>query len=267
MQRPSLFRAFTLPALAMALCTFAASGAFATALPITDTGLLKISGAPGTSLGITSISPCISFVGGTTCAGATHNTSVGSGGSNLFAANSTGTIKDIGTTFPISQFETVSGAGALLGQTVNFDLTSLHVNASTIGTCSGPNVNNAFNTCAPIGSPFTFSENSTGTQVSLSFSALLNAYTGTAATGVTSYAAGFGTQLSGTLTGSGACSGLTANISNILACESAGGTIISTWSATELPFAGSSTPEPGTLLLMGSGLAGLAAYIRRFKRS
>jgi len=34
-----------------------------------------------------------------------------------------------------------------------------------------------------------------------------------------------------------------------------------------LPFAGSSTPEPGTLVLMGSGLAGLAAYIRRFKRS
>jgi hypothetical protein len=262
MQRLSLYRALTLAALAIALCTFAVSGAFATALPITDTGILNLSGVPATAIGITSIPSCINFAGGATCAGATHATSVGSG-SNLFLTGSAGTIKDIGTTFPIPQFETVSGAGALLGQTINFDLTSLHLNASTIGTCSGANVNNALNSCAPIGSPFTFAESASGTQVSLSFSALLNAYTGTAATGVTSYIAVFGTQLTGTLTGAGACSGLTANISNILSCQAAGGTITATWSASETPQPASSTPEPGSLVLMGSGLVGLAGVLRR----
>ena len=264
MQSFSLYRRLTLTALAIALATFAVSGAFATALPITDTGVLLLN---GTSMGISSVpAPCINFAGGATCAGASHSMSV-SGSSNLFSAPSSGTIKDIGVTFPISQFETVAGAGALSGQTINFDLTSLQLNASTTGTCSGPNVNNALNTCSLAGSPFVLAESVSGTQVSLQFAVLLNAYTGTAGSGVTSYIGTFSTQLSGTLSGTGACAGLAANIGNILSCEAAAGTLLSTWSATELPNPASSTPEPGTLLLMGSGLAGLAGYIRRFKRS
>jgi hypothetical protein len=260
MQRLTLYRGLTLAALAIALCTFAVSGAFATALPITDSGVLTLSNLGGTLIGITSVPACINWAGGSTCAGASHPMSV-SGVSNIFATPSTGTIKDIGTTFPISQFETVSGAGTLTGQTINFDLSSLNLTGSTVGTCSGTAANNAFNVCSPAGSPFTFQEDATGTQVSLSFSALLNAYTGSAATGVTAYRGIFTTQLSGTLSGTGACSGLTVNITNILSCEAAGGTITATWSASESPIPG--TPEPGSLVLMGSGLVGLAGVLRR----
>jgi hypothetical protein len=60
---------------------------------------------------------------------------------------------------------------------------------------------------------------------------LLEGYTGSSATGTTPYTAVFSTQQSGALTGFGACDGLTANITNIIAFESDSGTIQATGSA------------------------------------
>ena len=267
MQRPSLYRGLTLAALAVALCTFAVSGAFATAIPTGDGGILNLSSLSGTLVGITSSpSSCINWAGGTTCiAGTTHQMAVNGVSADFSTAvSATDQIKDLASLPPptLTDFETVLGGAPLAGQTVHFDLTSVHTNASTIGNCAS---NAAFNVCGPSGSPFVFQEDATGTQVSLSFSVLMNAYTGTTGTGVTPYQGIFTTQLSGHLTGSGACSGVAVSITNILSCEAANGTITASWSATESP--APSTPEPSSLLLMGSGLAGLAGFVRRFKRS
>lgn len=248
--------------LILGICATCASGAFATALPITDSGVLAISNVGGSLVGITTTpSFCVNWGGGSTCvAGTTHQMTV-SGVSNLFSTSTSATdqIKDLTGTGALTSFETVLGAGALAGQTIIFDLTSIPTNgAVAVGNCGS---NAAFNTCTPAFSPFTFSEDSTGTQVSISFSTLMNAFTGSSATGVTGYRGVFTTQVSGTLTGSGACVGLAANITNILSCEAAGGTVSSTWSATESPIPG--TPEPASLMLFGSGLMGLAAFRRR----
>src|ERR1017187_9775037 len=210
---------------------------FAAGLPITDGGILQISNASGTLLGWTSVPVCLNWGGGSTCAGATHQMSV-AGASNLFstATSSTDQIKDVAGFGPVTLFETVSGAGALAGQTVNFDLVSIPLTNGGAGsgncTSNAPN-----NSCSPAGSPFTFTEDPTGTQVSISFHTLLSAYTGTSAGGTTAYSGVFSTQLSGAFPGSGACSGVTAHITNILACQAAGGTVQATWSATETPIA------------------------------
>jgi len=119
------------------------------------------------------------------------------GASNLFstATNSTDQIKDIAGFGPVTLFETVSGAGALAGQTVNFDLLSVTLTdgGAGFGNCAS---NAGGNSCSPAGSPFTFTEDPTGTQVSISFSTLLSAYTGTSAGGTTAYSGIFSTQLS-----------------------------------------------------------------------
>lgn len=96
--------------------------AFADILPIGDAGVLVISNATGTVLGLTT-SPtlCLNFGGGTTCAGATHPMTV-SGTSSIFALGG-GTIEDVSTT-PITAFETVPGAGLEAGKTIDFDLAS-----------------------------------------------------------------------------------------------------------------------------------------------
>jgi len=66
--------------------------------------------------------------------------------------------------------------------------------------------------------------------VAISFNTIEIAYTGSSATGFIPYQGLFTTQLSGPLP-----NGQPASIANILAYEAAGGTISSTWSATESP--------------------------------
>jgi hypothetical protein len=224
---------------------------FATALPLSDSGILEISNLGGALVGITTSPVCINWGGGSTCvAGTTHQMSV-SGVSNLFstAPSATDQIKDL-PSFPpptLTVFQTVLGAGAVAAQTINFDLTSVLTNGG-FGNCAS---NAPLNSCSPPNSPFTFSEDATGTQVALSFTVTLNAYTGTSATGATAYIGVFSTQQSGTLSGTGACNGLLANITNILACEAAGGTINATWSATESPVP-STTKHPAITKTFGA---------------
>src|SRR5947209_6069805 len=102
---------------AVILTTLAAGSttAWATAIPITDAGVLQIGNSAGTLFGITSSPGCINWAGGSTCvAGTTHSISV-SGSSNLFSTPSTGTIQDLTSLSPtnVTSFENVSGAGAL----------------------------------------------------------------------------------------------------------------------------------------------------------
>lgn len=245
---------------------FGANDAHANALLIADSGILDISNQTGTLIGLTTDpSSCINFGGGGTCAGTTHTMLV-SGISNLFFP-STGTIKDFSLA-PVTFFEMVTGVGLELGNTINFDLTSILKNGPTTnGICAGAIADQALNTCTPANAPFTLSEDITGKQVTIQFAALLNAYTGASTTGVTPYEGLFTLQESGVLAGSGACAGLTANITNILTCEAGGGTIVSTWSASESPVSTSTTttPEPTYVFFIGSGFFSLI-LARHFRR-
>jgi len=260
------FHRLTLAAAAFMGLALVPSNVFATALIVPDSGILQIANLTGTLVGVTSFpvaTSCINWSGGVTCAAGAVSMGV-SGVSGIFATG-TGQIWDIlngvseGTG---GLFETVTGAGPETGNTINFNLNTVITNTgATQGNCTS---NAAFNTCTPAGSPFTFQEDSTGTQLTISFTALLSGYTGTLASGSTGYRAVFATQESGTVSGSGACSGVTANITSVLTCEAAGGTVQATWSAAESPTA----PEPISFLLFGSGLLGLSFLgRRRFRRS
>ena len=184
-----------------------------------------------------------------------------SGVSSTFALTG-GTISDNTSFGPLPMFETVTGAGAEAWNTIVFDLLNFAVNGPTdVGDCSS---NAAFNSCTPANSAFSFHEDATGKQVTISTTMLLEGYTGSSATGTTPYTAVFSTQQSGSLTGFGACDGLTANITNIIACESNGGTIQATWSATES--SDTTIPEPINFVLIGSGLLVLGVCARRSAR-
>jgi hypothetical protein len=228
------FRIVTLPAVLFAGMAFGPGSAFGTALPIVgDGGILTISDAAGVPFGITSAPVfCINWGGDPTCAGATHTMTV-SGASVLFSFPTTGTVQDVSTTVPAIDFVDVTGGATVGGATIHFDLTSIPTNGPVnVGNCSS---NAPMNTCTPASSPFTYLEDITGRQVTISFATLMNAYTGTSASGVTPYMARYSTNLSGTINGAGACSGVVVNITNILSCEAAGGTLVATWSATAAP--------------------------------
>lgn len=249
------------------LVALAPAHVFATALPIgsltpPDSGELDISNISGTLVGVTSLPPCINWSGGTTCPTplTTTNFNVG-GNSALFSttASATDQIRNVGAPPPPTEttFETVLGGTAVGGATVNFDLVSIVTNAgASAGNCTS---NAALNTCTPHDSPFTFTENGTGTGIVISFEVLLDAYTGTSASGYTPYAAEFITPGISTFSGSGACAGQAASITEVQACEGAGGTITAGFTATEQP----STPEPISIALFGSGLLALSLIGRR----
>ena len=214
--------------------TFLAIGSFniyAATIPTGDGGILQLVNSQGNLVGVTTAPPCINWGGGNVCAGATHNVSV-SGSSVDFTAPSTGLIKDLTGTAAVG-FEAIPGGTAVGGATVNFDLVKFFTNGpSNVGNCTS---NAPLNTCTPANSPFTFAEDITGQQVTISFAVGLNAYTGSNMTGVTPYLGVFTTHQSGTVIGSGACAGAAANITSILDCEFLGGTIMATWAATESP--------------------------------
>jgi hypothetical protein len=177
------------------------------------------------------------------------------------------TIKDItGTSFPpptLVSFETVNN-GAFVSGPITFDLTQVLVNTGpTAGNCTS---NAALNSCTPANSPFTFAMDLSGTQLKISFTVFLNAYTGTSASGVSPYRAEFDATLSGNQpvnAALGACSGVADNITSILNCEAMGGTATASWSASESPLA---SPEPFSFVLFGSGLIGLSVLGRKIRR-
>jgi hypothetical protein len=264
-------------AAALVWTTFGPTNVLATALPIGNGGTIIVQNLPGSFAGFTTIPFCFNWGGGGSCAGALHGMAV-SGTSNLVVTPSTGNIKDLSALTAVSGFETMTGGGILAGQTVNFDLVSIPVSTVAIGNCAS---NAANNMCTPTDSAFTLTEDNTGTVVTIQFTANLAGYTGTSGSGTTPYTALFSTQESGTMTGAGACVGLTANITNILTCESLGGTISGgflgtsaccegapapavtngAWSLVESP-----APEPVSFGLMASGLFGLAFGGRGLRR-
>jgi len=224
-------------------------------------GGLNLSNMTGALVGVTSA--CINWQYNidTTCQTATGvQDSVSGTDTTLFAVGSTATdtIKDIpaGVATPLVDFETVAGGSGGAGE-VFFDLTSVTI-PGAFGNCASGAVNNSCN--AGGGSPFILTQN-TSNQVTVSFSASLDGYTGTSATGTTPYSAVFSTTFSGTL-----ANGMPDTIPNILNYVATGGVLQSTWSAAESPVPSSGTPEPMTFVLLGSGLVGLSVVRKRRSR-
>jgi hypothetical protein len=150
----------------------------------------------------------LNWGGGSTCAGATHQFSVAGISADFSTAlSTTNQIKDLTGFGAVSSFETVAGGADVGFATVRFDLTSIPTNSSTVGNCAS---NAPLNTCSPANSPFTLSEDASGTQLTVSFKALLNGYTGTSLSGNTAYLATFSSQFAGILDATGACSGVAA---------------------------------------------------------
>jgi hypothetical protein len=237
----------------MGLALFAITpNVFATAIDLTGGGVLVKSNQTGSLLAVTTSTPCIAFSGSSTCSASTTTPFLVSGSDPLFKTGATGLIKDIGTAFPITVFETVqlnTGGPAI------FDLLSIIPPPSGLPACG------VSSTACQAG-VFSFLQQS-DTQVVISLALNEIGYTGSSSTGFTTYKGVFSTTLSGDLTAFG-CTGAD-TIANILTCEGAGHTITSSWSGTQSPVSG--VPEPMTFSLMGVGLLGLGLVSRRRKQS
>jgi len=238
--------------LAAALIAITPANVFATPLNVSGGGVLVKGNTTGNLIGVTSVPQCIAFSGATTCAVPPASTSFNVSGSDpLFALGTSGTIKDIGTTFPIVAFETVTLTS---GGPAFFDLLGIIPPNPGLPACVA-------GSAACQAGVFSFVQQS-ATQVNISLALNEIGYTGTSASGFTAYTGIFSTNLSGSdlsqyATG---CSGAV-TIANILTCEGTGHTIKSGWTGTQSPVPG--VPEPASLSMMGLGLLGLGLVGRR----
>lgn len=227
----------------------------ASPIPLGGGGVVNLSNSPGKLVAVSSNTPCIAFSGlAPSCPGG-PTADIVSGVDPIFGT--TGTIKDISTTFPIVAFETVNLT--IAGGPAIWDLLNI-ITPSGFSNCTTSTNSGACST-----GTFVLSQTSP-TQVSISLSLNEIGYLGTSSTGSTPYVSVFTTQLSGDLTAFG-CTGPNCadTIGNILLWESgAGHEISSTWSATESPVA--ATPEPASYGLIGSGLIGLVLFGRKLSK-
>jgi len=257
----TLFRRIPLKVLALGALALGSTnlfGAFIPVVPANGGAQLAINNLNGALVGVTSVPPCISWSGATSCGGVNtvNNDNVGGTDLTVYAVTSgltnLGTIKDIFPTqvTPVVNFMTVQGGTAIPGQTVHFDLIAF--------------------------SPFVLTDDGPS-KVDVKFTVTMWGYTGSSGVNynaATLFSGIFQTTLSGNLPtcpnplcgpgGTNPFGGLAYSVANVNAYEGAGGTVTSTWSATAAPVPG--VPEPVSFLLLGSGLMGLSILGRRFRR-
>jgi hypothetical protein len=267
-KKRGLIQNLTFGAAALAALAIGSTNLSASPIPFGGGGVLNAANMAGGVVAVTSNAPCIAFSGASVCAGAVTGIDL-SGTDPIFGT--TGTIKDIGTSFPIPSFKTANLT--IAGGPAIFDLLNIQ-SPSGFPLCTFTTVSGACST-----GTFVFTQQ--GAQVAVSFTTNENGYLGSSTTGFTPYQGIFTTQLSGGLaqfgcvvSGAQTC---TDTIANILIFEATSaqtsgaglgaigqsGTIKSTWSVTESP----TVPEPVSFVLFGSGLVGLACIGRRYRRT
>jgi hypothetical protein len=253
----TVLRGFTFAIVGLTVLTVGPREMLATAIPLGGGGILNAANMTGGVVAITSNSPCIAFSGATTCAGATTGILISSTDS-IFGT--TGTIKDIGTSVPITSFKTANlttGGGPAI-----FDLEDI-ATPSGFGICTFTTVSGACST-----GRFALTQGSSS-QFSLSFTTDEIGYLDNSITGSTPYTGTFTTEFGGSLSSFGCVvSGAqtcTDTIGNFLIFEASAaqtaaaglgaigqsGTVTASWSVTEFPTTTTtaSTPEPSSFIL------------------
>lgn len=228
---------------------------FANPIPIGGGGVLNLG-----SFSVAAQQACVIFYNGTINCGGTATANINDPTDPIFGdITGTGqdTLKSLGATPPISQV--LIDHSNLSGNFYSFDLLGFFIPASTpFCTVSTPQGTN----CQVAGSPFVFDQTSP-TTVAVQLNENLCGYTGNVAGGGgTLGTCPTGTPYTGLLTGNIAGQG---NLQTILNTIATGGTV--TGGSISYALNPSAVPEPVSMLLIGSGLLGVALVGRRLRRS
>ena len=242
---------------------------FATALPLTDSGILDLANSSINLVGVTTFPSPYKLGGGSTCGVLTTHLMDVAGVSNLFNSALPGTIMDLSTVPPPvvpDRNRCRGGCAHRYDRSLRLGIHPANKRGSGFWQlrkrCSKQYVQSRWFSLFLSGELLRYRRNCLVFGVAGCVHRISRH-------GFHAYNATFQTTQTQTLNGSGACSGIAATITNILACEGASGTIAATWSATEgpQPLVMTGTPEPATLVLFGSGLLAVG-FIgrRRFRR-